>query len=299
MRVSRSISNKKRLSDNLRRSYVNRNDEFYTRYEDIEKELRHYVNCFKGKIVYCPCDVPASNFVRYFLDKFDELKLKKLIATSYKPSQTDLFNLNRKGSGTYFSYDGTTTINTNLKGTGSYRSKECIGILKDADVVVTNPPFSLFRHFFKTLINHKKEFLIIGNITACTYTEVFPFIKANRVWWGYNRHGYMRFFNEDCEKQASTVWYSNINKPKKHLELTKSYNEKEYMKYDNYNVIEVSRCKDIPKDYKEKIGVPITFLNHYNENQFNILRILKGAGGIIFFKRKELFVRLIITLKQV
>jgi len=277
-------------------------DEFYTQLTDIEKELKHYKKHFKGKVVYCNCDDPrVSGFFHYFSYNFEKLGLKKLITTCYKNSSRDLFSENDAEEAVMLVYEGDKDGNyvpgvdeigvVKLKGDGDFRSDESIELLKQADVVVTNPPFSLFREYINQLIAYDKKFLIVGNQNAITYVDVFPHIKENRIWLGYN-NGDMAFkvpshyesratrfwIDESGQKWRSlgnACWFTNLDISKRHedLVLYKNYKADEYPKYDNYEAIEVSKTKDIPCDYFGAMGVPITFLDKYNPDQFEILGI--------------------------
>ena len=276
-----SLSNAKRA----------KNDEFYTQLSDIENELKHYKSHFAGKVVYCNCDdARKSNFFRFFQKKFNDYGLKKLITTSY----------NENGHGSVLVYEGDTNGNgklddseikvSELKGNGDFRSEECIELLKEADIVVTNPPFSLFREYIATLVQYNKKFLVIGNQNAITYKEIFPLIKENKVWTGNNMVKAFRVpqvTNKNCEvlpngeiiaKFGSICWFTNLDIKKRHEEiiLYKSYNEEEFPKYVNYDAIEVSKVCEIPKDYDGVMGVPITFLYRYNPSQFEIVKFRKG-----------------------
>ena len=240
-----------------------KNDEFYTQLSDIENELKHYKNHFAGKVVYCNCDdARKSNFFRFFQKKFNDYGLKKLVTTSY----------NEDGHGSVLVYEGDTNSNgklddteikvSELKGNGDFRSKECIELLKEADIVVTNPPFSLFREYIATLVQYNKKFLVIGNQNAITYKEIFPLIKENKLWTGNNMVKTFRVpqvTNKNCEvlpngeiiaKFGSICWFTNLDIKKRHEEiiLYKKYNEEEFPKYDNYDAIEVSKVCEIPKD---------------------------------------------------
>ena len=271
-----SLSNAKRA----------KNDEFYTQLSDIENELKHYKSHFAGKVVYCNCDdARKSNFFRFFQKKFNDYGLKKLITTSY----------NENGHGSVLVYEGDTNGNgklddaeikvSELKGNGDFRSEECIELLKEADIVVTNPPFSLFREYIATLVQYNKKFLVIGNQNAITYKEIFPLIKENKLWTGNNMVKTFRVpqvTNKNCEvlpngeiiaKFGSICWFTNLDIKKRHEEiiLYKKYNEEEFPKYDNYDAIEVSKVCEIPKDYDGVMGVPITFLYRYNPSQFEIV----------------------------
>ena len=276
-----SLSNAKRA----------KNDEFYTQLSDIENELKHYKSHFAGKVVYCNCDdARKSNFFRFFQKKFNDYGLKKLITTSY----------NENGHGSVLVYEGDTNGNgklddteikvSELKGNGDFRSEECIELLKEADIVVTNPPFSLFREYIATLVQYNKKFLVIGNQNAITYKEIFPLIKENKLWTGNNMVKTFRVpqvTNKNCEvlpngdiiaKFGSICWFTNLDIKKRHEEiiLYKKYNEEEFPKYDNYDAIEVSKVCEIPKDYDGIMGVPITFLYRYNPSQFEIVKFRKG-----------------------
>ena len=284
-----NMSNKK-----LHNAKRNKNDEFYTQLPDIENELHHYWDHFKGKTVLCNCDDPKiSNFHLYFTLKFDDLKLSKLITVCYKNNQMDLFSEKNDDQAIAVVYtkveNGVEEKVIHLKGDGDFRSDECVQFLKESDIVVTNPPFSLFREYIAQLMEHDKKFLIIGNYNAVTYKEVFPLIKENKIWLGYSLDGRNIWFGipdhyekyhkiEDGVKYAfvaGTVWFTNLDHKKRNEELilVKNYkgNEQNYPKYDNYNAIEVSKVVDIPKDYDGVMGVPITFLNKYNPDQFEIM----------------------------
>ena len=291
---------KKVLNTSLTNASKAKQDEFYTQLSDIEKEVKHYKKHFKNKVVYCNCDDPrVSNFFHYFSYNFEKLGLKKLIATCYKNQSVDLFSQNNKEQAIYLEYDGDKNGNFEpdpeeigikiLNGNGDFRSEESIELLKQADIVVTNPPFSLFREYLAQLIEYDKKFLIIGSQNAVTYKEVFSLIRDNKVWIGY-KSGDMAFqvpehyepretrYWEDDEGQkwrslGNICWFTNldISKRDEDLILYKKYNEKEYPKYDNYNAINVGKVAEIPMDYKGAMGVPITFLDKYNPNQFEIL----------------------------
>ena len=283
---------------NLKQAMKNKKDEFYTQLSDIENELSHYKNFFKGKTVLCNCDDPrVSNFFRYFSYSFEHLGLKKLITTCYKNQNIDLFSKNDSEQAVYLEYtgdkDGNRVPDINeigikpLKGDGDFRSQECIELLKQADVVVTNPPFSLFREYVAQLVKYNKKFLIIGHQNAITYKEIFKLIKANKIWLGYGfKGGASHFINpyytdyatatnhkEGMIRVSGVVWFTNIEMTKRYedLDLYKKYNPEEYPNYENYNAINVDKTSDIPMDYDGIIGVPITFLDKYNPNQFEII----------------------------
>lgn len=282
----------------------NKKDEFYTQLSDIENELKHYKDHFRNKVVLCNCDDPrVSNFFRYFALNFEFLGLKKLITTCYKNQDIDLFSENKAEHAVYTIYEGDKNRNfipdedeitiKPLKGDGDFRSAECIDLLKQADIVVTNPPFSLFREFVSQLIKYNKEFIILGNMNAVTTKEIFPLIKANQMWYGVSIHSGDREFMvpDDYELNASGCrvdadgkkyirvkgvrWFTNIDHAQRHEELIlyKTYkgHEDEYPKYDNYDAINVNKTSEIPIDYHSYMGVPITFLDKYNPTQFDIV----------------------------
>lgn len=264
---------------NLSNAKRAKNDEFYTQLSDIENELKHYKNHFAGKVVYCNCDdARKSNFFRFFQKKFNDYGLKKLITTSY----------NENGHGSVLVYEGDTNGNgklddteikvSELKGNGDFRSEECIELLKEADIVVTNPPFSLFREFIATLVQYGKKFLVIGNNNAITYKEIFPLIKENKLWLGFSDNKTMEFVMPDSYEKYNYIdkkgrkigkvpaisWFTNLSNHsnKEELILWKKYNGEEYPKYDNYDAIEVSQMINLPKDYEGIIGIPITGLKY-------------------------------------
>lgn len=298
---------RKSLNNNLAKAKKNKNDEFYTQLVDIENELKHYKNHFKDKTVYCNCDDPrVSNFFHYFSYNFENLGLKKLITTCYKNQNMELFSQNNSERAIYLEYNGDkngdkvpnpTEIGIKLlKGDGDFRSPESIELLKQADIVVTNPPFSLFREYVAQLIDYEKQFVIIGNKNAITYKEIFKLIKDNKLWIGNTPMGVdmlfdvpkefaqklisnkkegssYRLINGVVKGRAQAVWFTNLDHDKRHedLILYKTYNEAEYPKYDNYDAINVDKTSDIPIDYQGAMGVPITFLDKYNPDQFEIL----------------------------
>ena len=259
---------------NLNKARKLKNDEFYTLYSDIEKELVHYEQHFMNKVVYCNCDDPRmSNFTRYFIINFKRLGLKKLICTGYKEGANGV-----KLELTLHSNTGITA----LEGDGSYNSKECLEFLKEADIVVTNPPFSLFRDYFSTLMMYKKKFLIIGNVNAITYKEIFPLIQNNKVWLGCSKRS-MDFMLPSGELfNVNACWFTNLDHGKRHEELTlvETYDEHRYPMFDNYAAINVQRTAKIPRDYTNVMGVPITFLDKYNPNQFEIIGITGNYNEI-------------------
>jgi hypothetical protein len=292
----------------LHKAIRSKKDEFYTQLSDIEKELKHYKDYFKKKIVFCNCDDPrVSSFFHYFSYNFEKLGLKKLITTCYKNQNLDLFSQNDTERAIYLEYEGDRNGNNipdleeigveHLNGDGDFRSKECIELLKQADIVVTNPPFSLFREYVAQLVEYNKKFIIIGHQNAITYKEIFKLIKGNKIWLGYGfNRNCAHFINRNYVDYASDAdhkegmirvsgiqWFTNLDINKRHEEviLYKKYLPEEYPQYDNYNAIEVSKVVDIPIDYNGVMGVPITFMNKYNPNQFEILGTSDRGGDNI------------------
>lgn len=285
-------------------------DEFYTQLVDIENELRHYRDHFKGKTVLCNCDDPrVSNFFHYFSYNFESLKLKKLITTCYKNQQRDLFSQNDSEQAIYLEYKGDKNGNRipdpeeigikTLQGDGDFRSDECIKLLKKADIVVTNPPFSLFREYVAQLIEYDKKFLIIGNVNSITYRDCFQYFMDNQMWLGCSIHSGDREFGvpDDYPLNAAGFrvddegrkfirvkgvrWFTNLDYQERHedLVLYKQYTPEEYPKYDNYDAINVNKTAEIPADYDGVMGVPITFLDKFNPDQFDIVGITKTWFG--------------------
>lgn len=259
---------------NLHNAKRAKNDEFYTLLTDIEKEMVHYRDYFKGKVIFCNCDdARESNFFKFFANNFELLKIKKLITTGYKEDGHGVvLEYNGDIDGDFMVGDDEVKV-TELKGNGDFRSEECIEYLKQADIVVTNPPFSLFREYVKQLMDYGKEFIIIGNQNAITYKEIFPYIKNNKLWLGYN---FVKSFiqpNGEVKKFGNILWYTNISHDKRNwpMDFYRTYKPELYPKYDNYDAIEVSKVCDIPMDYKGVMGVPITFLDKYNPEQFQIV----------------------------
>lgn len=314
---------------NLNSARKAKKDEFYTQISDIEKELQHYWAHFRGKTVLCNCDDPyESNFFKYFALNFNQLGLKKLICTCYNGSPvqgTELITFfkefNEEPKKVAYKVEITEVKDMNGDGavdlsdvkillqndknvmslleTGDFRSKECVDLLKEADIVVTNPPFSLFREYLMLLINYNKEFVIIGNVNAISYKEVFPLIKSEKVWLGPSITSGDRKFNVPDDyplnaagcgidqdgkrfiKVKGVRWFTNLDHKKRHekLDLVCKYSPEEYPHYDNYDAIEVSKTANIPCDYEGIMGVPITFLDKYNPEQFEIVRFRKGDDG--------------------
>lgn len=347
---------RKAANQNLNRARTAGNDEFYTQIEDIENELKYYKQQFRDKVVFLNCDDPyESNFFKYFAIKFNHLGLKKLIATSYAGSpiigaQLPLPQMaGMKGSKEPlkieinevpdFDGDGAVDLSdvryllkhdnntaTPITGNGDFRSDECLELLKQADIVCTNPPFSLFGEYVVKLMEYKKSFLILGPQAAIVYKDIFPYIKANQLWLGYENGG-TKWFEVPAEydiptksrikvvngvkyfSMGSILWYTNLDTKKRHeeLHLYKKYSADEYPKYDNYDAIEVATYLDIPLDYSGVMGVPITFLDKYNPEQFEIVGSNRGVdqdpsgvyGRGSHLNGKEKFKRLFIRNKKV
>ena len=295
-----------------------KNDEFYTQLADIERECFNYKELFRDKVIYCNCDdARESNFFKYFSRNFEFFGLKRLITTGYKAN----------GHGVVFIYEGDKNGNkivddeevqvVELGGDGDFRSPECIEFLKQADIVVTNTPFSLFREYVAQLMTYDKKFLIIGNYNAITYKEIFSYIKENKMWLGIHSSRDMEFALPDSYQKydriengvkigkAPACWFTNLphNKRTEPLDLYKKYNPKEYPQYDNYNAINVNKVADIPMDYDGVMGVPITFLDKYNPEQFEIVGLDRYVednphyGHRFSINRKETYARILIRRK--
>ena len=333
---------------------VNKKDEFYTQLSDIENELRHYRDYFRGKTVFCNCDDPyESNFFKYFAMNFNSLGLKKLIATCYDGSPVqgtelmidfgDVFNDEPKKIAYKVEITEVTDVNGDgrvdlgdvqyliqndnnvlslLKGNGDFRSPECVELLKESDIVVTNPPFSLFNEYIAQLIHYNKKFLIIGNQNAITHKEIFPLIKDNKIWLGFGFKGGATHFTSPYEDVATAgdhkkgmirvsgvLWLTNIEHHKRHEELIlfKKYNPTDYPKYYNYDAINVDETSDIPVDYDGIIGVPITFMNKYCPEQFEILStcepaielsILKTMPNFKEYKSRQIWIKGVLCQKK-
>lgn len=298
---------KKSQNTNLTLAKANKKDEFYTQLSDIERELKHYKKHFKDKVVLCNCDDPrVSNFFHFFSCNFEKFGLKKLIATCYKNQDSDLFSQNNSERAIYLEYTGDKNGNNvpdaeeigikHLQGDGDFRSKECIELLKQADIVVTNPPFSLFREYVSQLVEYDKKFVIIGHQNAITYKEIFKLIKENKIWLGFGfTGGAGHFINTQYENYATATdkkegmirvsgvhWFTNLDINKRHedLILYKNYTPEEYPKYENFDAINVNITKDIPVDYSGAMGVPITFLDKYNPEQFEIIGLGISNSGL-------------------
>ena len=280
---------------NLLKAKKAKNDEFYTRYEDIEAEVMKYKNQFQDKIVYLPCDSLKSEFWSFFINNFQSFGLKKLIATHYE-----------KDGQSYkvWTNDGNNIIQEDLIGDGDFRSPECIEILDECDIVCTNPPFSLFREFINVIMTHNKLCLIIGNQNTVTNKEIFPLMMNNKLCTGYNM---VKEFNQpdgSIKKFGNICWFTNmkVNKCIEKLVLTKTYNPIDYPKYDNYDAIEVGRVANIPKDYDGVMGVPITFLFKYNPEQFEILGNSRYHDNVVndinVINGKKKYFRILIRRKK-
>lgn len=349
-----SISNKTLIN-----AQYAKKDEFYTQLTDIEKEMRFYRDYFAGKTILCNCDDPyESNFFKYFAMNFNSLKLKKLIATCYVTSpviytQLDLFGNHKvvakdlprnkpykvvltevtdlNGDGRIDLADVELLLSNKkevlslLEGDGDFRSDECIELLKEADIVATNPPFSLFRQYIAQLIEYKKDFIIIGNQNALTYKEIFPLFMQNKIWYGASIHSHGRDFRvpDDYPLRAyeyrtdengykyinvkGVRWFTNIDYDERHedLILYKTYSPEAYPKYDNYDAIEVGKTADIPCDYYGIMGVPISFMDKYNPEQFDIIGLDRYTvpkeylvGGRVAINGKPKYARILIRRRQ-
>lgn len=332
----------KSLNKNLRNASKAKKDEFYTQLTDIEKELKHYKEQFRGKVVYCNCDDPfESNFFKYFASNFNALGLKQLITTSYKPSpiantQLGLFGEEKTstktqgrpkvtankfiinevhdidGDGAFDLRDISEQLKANknnewtpLIGDGDFRSKECIELLKQADIVVTNPPFSLFREYLAQLMENEKKFLILGDQNNITKKDIFKYIKENRLWLGYDNGG-TKWFQVPDDYDIATesrkkiingvkyfsmgriLWFTNLDTTKRHenMVLYKKYSPEEYIKYDNYDAINIDKISEIPMEYNGVMGVPITFVDKYNPEQFELLGIMNTGEENIGIRYK-------------
>ena len=325
------------VNADLNTAKLGRHDEFYTQLSDIEKELVHYPDHFRGKVVYCNCDDPkVSNFFKYFSMKFSDLGLKKLITTCYRSGSGDLFSQHDSARGIRLEYDGfrigervpnaVDIGETPLEGDGDFRSAECLELLKQADIVVTNPPFSLFREYVAQLIEHDKQFLIIGNMNAITYKDFFPLIRDGKVWLGPSIRSGDRTFGVPAHYplEAATAWtdaggnrfikvkgvrwYTNLDHVRRHedLILYKRYSPDEYPTFDNYDAINVNSTGEIPMDWSGVMGVPITFLDKFNPEQFEILGsnrdVDQDPSGVYgrgsYLNGKETFKRLFIRNRR-
>ena len=311
---------------NLNQAKSAKKDEFYTQLVDIENELKHYKEHFKDKVVLCNCDDPrVSNFFHYFSYNFEKLGLKKLITTCYKNQERDLFSQNDSERAIWLEYNGDKNNNrvpdpneigiNYFEGDGDFRSKECIELLKQADIVVTNPPFSLFREYVAQLIEYDKKFIIVGHQNAIHYKEIFPLIMENKLWLGYGFKGGAAHFISKYEDTATAGdhrkgmirvsgvnWFTNLEIQKRHedLILIKIYNSTEYPSYDNYEAINVNKTSDIPCDYSGLMGVPITFLDKYNPEQFEIIgtSTMDMPKGAPYVNGKRIYERILIRRRK-
>lgn len=288
---------------NLCKARNTKNDEFYTQLTDISKKMIHYKEHFKDKIVFCNCDDPTySAFWEYFHLNFAELGLKKFISTHYD-----------KEEATYkMEYEGCDDNNidvgviTPLEGNGDFRNRECLDLLDEADIVVTNPPFSLFREYVAVLMQYDKKFLIIGSMNAIMYKECFPFMMNNKMWIGINNVHDFRQPDGTIKKFGNINWYTNLDFSKRYekIVLWKTYNASEYPTYETYNAIEVSKVTDIPVDYEGIMGVPISFMSKYNPDQFEIVGEFNHGSDNDFdlakpvINGKELYPRIAIKLRK-
>ncbi|MBE8158496.1 MAG: modification methylase [Betaproteobacteria bacterium] len=272
----------------LGKARAEKNDEFYTRRESVESELRHYGGHFAGKTVYCNCDDPTvSKFYEYFKNKFATLKLKRLITTCYKNQNPDMFSRYDSERAVSVEYDGKRRTKM-LRGDGDFRSDECIRLLRQADIVVTNPPFSLFREYVPQLAAEDKQFLVIGNMNSIGLKEVFKLIIAGKLWLGCTSVGEFTKPDGSTVKMGNVRWFTNLphRKRNEELRLAAEYrsNESSYTKFDNYDAINVNRVDNIPHDYAGVMGVPISFLEKWNPDQFELVGLIagniKGLAGI-------------------
>ncbi len=276
-----------------------KNDEFYTRFNDIVIEVMSYGEQFKNKTVYCNCDdISRSNFYKFFYNYFNFFKLKKLIVTNYNPNLNKVYKIE-------IDKYGEQPKKTLLEGNGDFRSKECIELLKESDVVITNPPFSLFREYIKQLIDYNKKFLVIGPNGAITYKNIFNYFKENKIWIGY-KYGSMEFETKDnrIKKLGNINWYTNLELTTKKpiirkTELIKNYNKDDYPNYDNYDAININKVKDIPKDYYGIMGVPITYVDKHNPKLFKLLgQSNTDKKNTYFVKGKKIYTRIFIQRKD-
>ena len=320
----------------LNNARSNKHDEFYTQLIDVENELIHYKKHFENKTVLCNCDDPrTSNFFNYFLNNFENLGIKKLITTCYKNQQMNLFSTNKPERAVWLEYNGKKNDNkiptveeigiNYLQGEGDFRSQECINLLKESDIIVTNPPFSLFREYVAQLVKYNKKFLILGNLNAITYKEIFKLLKENKMWLGASIHNGGREFGIPNNYVANTSnlrvdkdgrkfvimpgirWFTNLDYETgyKDIILYKKYTPEEYPKYDDYNAINVNKTKEIPIDYDGIMGVPISFLDKYNPNQFEIIGIDRyvkdnpNYGYRFKINKKETYARILIKHRYI
>lgn len=270
---------------NLNKSKKDKDDEFYTQLVDIENEVKHYWDYFKGKVVYLNCDNPEhSNFWVYFSQNFEYLGLKKLIAIHYEPrTLVNVIDPDFKPPYKREMVEAGIFIDTSLRGDGDFQKSECIEILKGVDIVVTNPPFSLFRNFIEQLIEYDKEFLVIGNFLSITYKNMIEFYKDSQIWTGVSRRS-MGFYKGDGIQTVNACWFTNLDHHKRHKKISNLYktykgNESKYPKYDNFDAINCDLVVDIPVDYTGYIGVPVTILDKFCHEQFELIGIDRYIDG--------------------
>ena len=268
---------------NLHKAKNAKNDEFYTQLTDVSKELMHYKQHFKDKIVFCNCDDPTwSAFWKYFHLNFEALGLKKLISTHYDKIEPT-YKMEYTGGD---DNDIEVGVKTPLEGNGDFRNQECLDLLDEADIVVTNPPFSIAREYIEILMEYDKPFLIIGDLNWITYKEIFPLIKDNKIWLGYNSVKEFIQPNGSIKKFGNKLWFTSLDHAKRHekLILWKNYTPEEYPNYDNYDAINVNKVTDIPVNYDGILGVPITFLDKHNPEQFEIIGLVNGKDNLAGIK---------------
>jgi len=306
----------------LNRANRKRYDEYYTLYEDIEKECNNYKHHFQDKVIYCNCDDPVhSNFYKYFYNNFHSFGLKKLICSYYINQQLDLFTTEIPPKPEYWIYDGKEVVIRKFKRDGDFRGQESIALLKQADIVATNPPFSLFIAHFKQLMKYQKQFITIGALTALHYVDIYPYFRDGIVTGGVKRSNTMDFivkngYEGEVKMRGNlkisvkpAMWYTNMKAlyKRKKFVLTKEYNQADYPVYDNFNAIDVTSTNDIPKDYSGLMGLPITFLAVYNPDQFEVVGLCREMPKNRSYRRrvrgftlnnKELFTRVVIRNKE-
>ena len=289
------------INESLNKAKLAKNDEFYTRMEDVTNELQYYTALLKGKVVYCNCDDPdKSNFVKYLITNFHRIGLRKLIASYYCDPQYSIFSDKPPPNPIYIVYDGVEVYRYRLPGTGDFRSWECVKLLRESDVVITNPPFSMFIEFVDLILNHNKKFLVLGNVNTSTNGSVFDYVINRDIWYGINNTGHkFKIPTKDKDLYGpgkikvsdegyvfkeimSTVWFTNMDHgkyPEWH-KCEKEFSPENYYKYQGYDAINVDKSKDIPSDYFGKMGVPVSFIPKMNRDQFNILEMLPTSSYI-------------------
>lgn len=296
---------------NLLRANATGYDEFYTQLDTIEKELCHYEKHFVGKVVYCNCDDPdESMFVKFFRDNFKYLGLKSLITSGYKSQESDLFSRHTEDRSWYKFYENDEVSEGKLSGDGDFRSSECLDLLQMCDIVVTNPPFSLFKEYLPLLIEHKKKFLVLGNMNAVSYSQIWPLFREKKCWYGVTSAGKRLWFgvpeeytftgklsDRRIETDGSKFvrmkgivrWFTNLEHglTPEGIILETDYNEEQNPKYDNYDAVEVGSVRKILRNYGGLMGVPVNFMDKYNPRQFEIVDYLDAHyfDGVRGFKR--------------